>query len=112
MPDVLPIACSLDRDAFRERGAVIAQLGRDGLLRAELTAGHARLEFRETVGDRLGDLVAAEQQCCAFLTFRVAQGEHVVVLEIEGPEDAAPILADFVDAFSVAAAPTVPDAAA
>ena len=44
-------------------------------------------------------VVAAESQCCAFLTMRVTDEPGAVVLIISAPERAEAVLAELVDAF-------------
>jgi hypothetical protein len=44
-------------------------------------------------------LVAAESQCCAFLTMRLDDAPGEVRLTIDAPEDAEPVLGELVNAF-------------
>jgi len=83
-----PIACTLGPGDFRQRLAWIADLNRDALhaehrdgLRLELTYAPAAL-------DRVREMVAPEQDCCAFLTFELQQEADTVRLVIVAPEDA------------------------
>jgi hypothetical protein len=83
-----PIACTLGPGDFRQRHAWIADLNRDALraqhrdgLRLELTYAPAAL-------DRVREMVAREQDCCAFLTFDLQDEADTVRLVIEAPEDA------------------------
>jgi hypothetical protein len=83
-----PIACTLGPADFRQRLAWITDLNRDALraqrrdgLRLELTYASAAL-------DRVREMVAREQDCCAFLTFDLKQEAGTVRLVIEAPEDA------------------------
>lgn len=83
-----PVACTLGTRDFRQRLAWIADLNRDALraqrrdgLRLELTYARAAL-------DRVREMVAREQDCCAFLTFHLQQEPDTVRLVIEAPEDA------------------------
>ena len=83
----LPIACTLGPADYRQRLAWIADLNRDALraqrregLRLELTYAPAAL-------DRVREMVAREQDCCAFLTFDLQQEADTVRLVIEAPED-------------------------
>jgi hypothetical protein len=52
----------------------------------------------------LDRLVAAEAECCPFLEMTVSEGD-ALELTIDGPDDAKPVIADFVGAIrgSVAA---------
>jgi hypothetical protein len=83
-----PIACTLRPRDRRQRLAWIAELNRDALcgqhrdgLRLELTYAPAAL-------DRVREMVAREQACCAFLSFNLRQQADSVRLVIEAPEDA------------------------
>jgi hypothetical protein len=102
MPDELPIACSLSAADLPERLQQMALLGRDALLDAHVDGRYARLRFAagEGVRERVDAIVAAESRCCAFLTMRVTGEPDVVALSIDAPEDAEPVLAELVDAFT------------
>ena len=83
-----PIACTLGPGDRRQRLAWIAELNRDALcgqrrdgLRLELTYAPAAL-------DRVREMVALEQACCAFLAFDLRQQADSVRLVIEAPEEA------------------------
>lgn len=108
MPQHLPIACSLNAADFTQREALMAQLGRDALITARHDATHAELRFAAGAGirDRINTFVAGERTCCAFLTMNVAQHGDEVVLRIDAPIDAEPVLAELVAAFQ----PTSPTA--
>jgi hypothetical protein len=98
-----PIACTLNAAALRERLAEIGTLGRDALNGVETPdPGHAVLRFSADplTREHLEALVAAEAQCCAFMTFdlRVPDGE--LVLELAAPAGAEPVLDDLVAAFT------------
>ena len=45
-------------------------------------------------------IAAAETECCGFLTLTVSDERDAVVLSIEAPEEADPVLSDLVAAFS------------
>lgn len=81
-----PIACTLQSGDFRERLAWIAELNREAL-RSRRRNGH-RLEliYARDALDRVRDMVAREQDCCAFLTFDLRTEEDSVRLVIEAPE--------------------------
>jgi hypothetical protein len=105
MSTPLPLACTLDRTALEGRESLIAKLGRDGLRSSELAGAHARLAFDPVVAARLRELVEAERQCCRFLDFALEERPDAAVLDIDGPDDAAPVIADFVAAFARRAVP-------
>ena len=93
----LPIACTLGPEARADREAVIARLWRDGLIAGESTDRGVRLRLRDDsqIEARARDLIAAEQSCCAFLSFELERQDDELVLQISGPPEARPI----VDAF-------------
>ena len=88
----VPIACTLQSGDFQERVNWIADLNRDALrshrregLRLELTYTRAAL-------DRVREMVAREQDCCAFLKFHLQSEAGSVRLVIEAPEHAGDML--------------------
>ena len=93
----LPIACTLGAGARAERQAFVERLWHDALIAGESTDTGLRLRLRDDadVETRARELIAAEQDCCAFLTFELERQEDELVLQISGPPDARPI----VDAF-------------
>lgn len=102
MSTELPIACSLSAAELPARLAEIAAVGRASLLETQASGRHARLRFAPEPGvrERLGAIVAAESECCAFLTMRLADEPGATTLTIEGPEGAEPVLAELVQAFA------------
>ena len=101
MTPELPIACSLSAGDLNDRLAEIADLGRDALLDAELAGTHATLRFAAAPGirQRLTRIVAAESECCAFLTMTVRDEGGAVVLAIAAPEGAEIVLEELVGGF-------------
>lgn len=101
MPEELPIACSLDPGDMTRRYAEMSALGRSGLMEAEQGVRHSVLRFRDgdRTADRLGAIVAAEAECCAFLSMKVSKEPDGLQLTIDAPEGAEPILEDMVNAF-------------
>jgi hypothetical protein len=79
----------------------MADLGRAALIDARTEPTRAQLRFAAGAGvrARVEAIVAAESQCCAFLTMRVSDEPDTVVLTIDAPEDAQLVLAELVDAF-------------
>jgi hypothetical protein len=80
----------------------MAQLGTDALRDSTATATHAELRFDPDaeIRTRLEAIVAAESRCCAFLTLRIDDKPDALVLTIDAPDGAEPVLADLVDAFT------------
>lgn len=105
MPDNLPIACSLSASDMEQRLREIAALGADALIASRRVGAHAELRFAAGGGirERVEEIVAAESRCCAFLEMRVSDGPDTVVLTLDAPEDAEPVLAEFVEAFGAQA---------
>jgi hypothetical protein len=101
MPTELPIACSLNATELPQRLAEMAALGRAALLDARTRPTRAELRFAAGAGvrERLEAIVAAESQCCAFLTIAVTEEPDTVLLTIDAPEGAEVVLAELVDAF-------------
>ena len=86
----LPIACTLGPGDLRERveqwNVLIAAHGQG-------RTSHEReivLRFDHAAADELETLVAAERECCAFLTWQVERGPEAVVLRITGEVGALP----------------------
>jgi len=89
-------ACSLPPAGLRERRAVIDEIARAALRSRDPITGGARLTF--TGGDdterTLRDLIAAEAECCPFLRFDLERGGDEVRLDVTGPAEAQPMLAE------------------
>jgi hypothetical protein len=91
----VPIACTLEPDAMPDRLAdwntVLGQVR----ARIATVDGGLRLEFGDDVDvGALAGLVAAEQHCCAFLSFALTVDDRGTGLEVRAPEGAAGIVAD------------------
>ena len=101
MTTELPIACSLTAGDLNHRLAEIAGVGRDGLLEAELAGTDATLRFadRPDIRQRLDGIVAAESECCAFLTMGVHAARDALTLTISAPAGAEIAVQELVDAF-------------
>jgi hypothetical protein len=94
IPDFTPIACSLTAAGYRQRVADTGQVARDALLERRPIGGGARLSFEETadIRRRLEAFIAAESTCCPFLTMSLESNGDRLVLDVTGPELAAPII--------------------
>jgi hypothetical protein len=101
MSTELPIACSLSAGELRVRQAQIADLGRDALVEARVEASRADLHFKggAAVRERVERFVAAESECCAFVTMRVENAPDEVRVTIDAPEGAELVLEELVTAF-------------
>jgi len=91
-----PIACTLTPDRYKERTDALAALAARALRSREQTADGARLTFAdgEDVERELRDVIAAEASCCAFLRMDLRRRDGALVLDIAGPEDARPVIAE------------------
>jgi hypothetical protein len=103
MSTPLPIACSLSTGELPVRQAQIAELGRDALVDAAIDGQRAELRFTGGPGvrERVERFVAAEGECCAFLTMHVEEAPGEVRLTIDAPDGAEPVLAELVAAVAL-----------
>ena len=90
----MTIACSLARDDYRRRTDDIRDLARDALRDRRPIEGGVRLTFDATARERLEAVVAAESECCPFLTMDLRAADGRLVLDVTGPDDAAPTIAE------------------
>ena len=92
--DPTPIACSLTGAEYRQRVADTGQVARDALRDRQAIPSGARLTFDETaeVRERLEAFVAAESECCPFLAMYLHAADGHLVLDVTGPDQAAPII--------------------
>jgi hypothetical protein len=91
-----PIACTLSPGEFQDRTGRLAALAARALRSREATAGGERLVFADS-GETERELraaIAAEARCCAFLRLDLRRGSDGLVLDISGPEEARPIIAE------------------
>ena len=99
MTSELPLACSLRGAELRDRLGQMAAVGEAGLLAFEADSTSATLRFRPEVREGLDAIVAAEAECCPFLSLDLADEPGAVRLTISAPADAAPVLQELVAAF-------------
>jgi hypothetical protein len=91
-PD-LPIACALEGDAIGDRMADWQALLSHTSHRGTTPTGVLRIEFgRDLPLTELAALVAAEQGCCAFLSFAITIDHRGVALEVDAPDGAEAII--------------------
>jgi hypothetical protein len=88
------IACSLTAAQYRDRTDEIRRFARDTLRDRHAIGGGVRLTFDATARERLEAFVAAERECCPFLTMDLRTAGDGLVLEVTGPEAAAPVIAE------------------
>jgi hypothetical protein len=101
MPSELPIACSLKATQLSERLAEMSALGDAALVDARTKPLHAELRFAagDGIRERVEAILAAESQCCSFLSMGVSEEPGLVVLTVDAPEGAELVLAELVAAF-------------
>ena len=87
------IACSLNATEKAER--------RDQMRAADLLGARVQLRFPETDRKRLERIVAAEAECCPFLTMKMVEEDDALVLDVTAPKGAEAVLAAMVEAFAV-----------
>lgn len=91
MADAVPIVCSLSGSQLRERATtLLRRFGLALIATEELPNGYAfRLAGDNETVALLAELIAAERQCCPFLTFEVTSEPNLgpIVVRITGPEN-------------------------
>jgi hypothetical protein len=101
MPSDLPIVCSLSGSDLEARYRDLKRFGSDNLIgRAADERGHT-LRFTRTPESerRLALIVAAEAECCSFLSLDLTAGGDEVELRITAPADARPLADELAAAF-------------
>ena len=91
-----PIACTLGAAEYRSRTADLAALAERALRSREPTEQGERLTFERSDGveRELAAAVAAEAACCAFLRMNLRRHADRLVLDIAGPPEARPVIAE------------------
>jgi hypothetical protein len=95
----LPIACSLNADELPQRLAEIGAIGRAALRSVE-PDGVLRFGADPSTRDRLEAVIAAESECCRFLTFHLREDGGELLLSIRGPDEAEPVIRELIDTFT------------
>jgi MerR family transcriptional regulator, copper efflux regulator len=87
------VACTLEAEALPDRLAAWRHVAAAAVGRSTTPDGATRVELGPDVAvGELAELVAAEQRCCAFLSFTLAFGPEGTVLEVRAPADAAEVV--------------------
>jgi hypothetical protein len=97
------IACTLHPDDRAARMEQFAALGRDALIdtRRDGTTRVLRFSAGGDVPQRLGALVAAESDCCAFIRFDLRRKtENQIVLRVETTADGQAALDEWCGCFT------------
>ena len=89
-----PIACSLDTHDYADRRRRLRALRDAALIDRKPIAGGERLLFADAADTEqaLRAAIDAEAGCCAFLTMTLDRRAGRLILDITGPEMAAPII--------------------
>jgi hypothetical protein len=92
-----PIACTLDASQTSDRAQLIAGLWADALIDIKPTPTGIRARLRHSPGieRRLRELIEAESRCCTFLAFDLTYDDDQLVLDINGPAAARPVIESF-----------------
>ncbi len=95
--DSLPLACSLTPGELARREHEIRALIRDELIASQRTPAGVLLRFplAGPVEAAVSDLVRRERECCAFLSFELTRRDDELVLRVEGPQEARPVIDGF-----------------
>ena len=91
-----PIACTLNPAQLGDRIAELAALSRHALRSRSPISGGERLVFvpDAVTQERLRAAVAAEATCCSFLDMDLRAEPDALVLDVTGPAEAVPIIAE------------------
>ncbi|MDQ3964549.1 MAG: hypothetical protein M3277_11670 [Actinomycetota bacterium] len=88
-----PDACTLDRTKLAERIADWREVSSQAISRrVETDRITSTYPSDPQLLKRLRDLIAAEEECCAFLHFTIQEGERQTVVELAFPPDARPLI--------------------
>jgi hypothetical protein len=92
----IPIACSLPATEYRKRVEEAGTITQDAMRERQIIDGGARLTFTNAadIHSRLERFVGAESECCPFLTMQLTASGDQIQLEVTGPAEAAPIIAE------------------
>src|SRR5688572_20921513 len=92
-PDI-PIACTLPADQLQRRLEEVDAIARDALRSRRPISGGARMTFDDGPGvrGRLERFIAAEAECCPFLTMTLRPDRDSLVLDVTGSPAAAPMI--------------------
>ena len=86
--DEVPIACTLDSGGLKAPMIWIADLNARALMATRRDDLHLELDYAPSALADVRQMIAQEQECCAFLTFHLTEGADAVTLAITAPEGA------------------------
>ena len=92
----MDIACTLRSGQYRERIDQLGELGARALRSRRPTTEGERLVFADDAETEraLRDAVAAEASCCPFLHLDLRRTEAGLVLDVAGPPEVRPLIAE------------------
>jgi hypothetical protein len=92
--DAVPIVCTLPPAELNGRQADIALIAQNALLWRRPIEHGALLRFTADADTerQLREIVAAEAECCAFLSMDLRYADDALELEVTGPDVARPII--------------------
>ena len=90
------VACTLAPSEFRNRTQELAGVAARALISRHAIEGGERLTFADTaeVERELREAVTAESSCCTFLAMSLTRTSEGLVLDVTGPAQAKPIIAE------------------
>jgi hypothetical protein len=95
----LPIACTLTEAELRDRRrTVLDSIRNEAVEVTSLSDGYAyHFKAASQTLQALSHLVDLERQCCPFLSFKIVVESNgaPIRLEVTGPPEAKPMIADF-----------------
>ena len=83
-----PIACTLDGGGFKDRMAWIADLNARALEKARRKDLRLELQYAPAAIADVRQMIAQEQECCAFLSFDLVEERKALKITITAPEAA------------------------
>jgi hypothetical protein len=91
-----PIACTLTAADYAARTDDTTELARRALRSRHPIPDGTRLTFEASADTEreLREIVAAEARCCAFLRMDLRPAGDALILDITGPAEAEPIIAE------------------
>jgi hypothetical protein len=91
-----PVACTLNASEYQDRTTKLSELAARALTDRRPIDGGERLTFIDVpaVERDLRTAVAAEASCCSFLAMRLERTDSALVLDVTGPAQAQPIIAE------------------
>jgi hypothetical protein len=91
--DRIPVACTLEAGAARQRAADWGKLG-SSVVGVERSNREMTVRFSDAAANELNRLVAAERECCGFANWQLTTAGEEIVLTITGDEFGVASLAE------------------